>query len=119
MIKLTLWDSKWKGYQKKGELEDPIPLLAHGHTGLRATAPQKKEQKFRSNTKTVCHCISPFYYGWFHAVNTGWLSPNRVHSLHCLPELKITAPTSPHCCFCLAVVLLHRSQQSPISVKLQ
>lgn len=81
MIKLTFWDSKWKGYQKTGgELEDSFPLPAHGHSGVRAMAPQNEEQKFRSNSKTECHCISPFYYGWFHAANTVWLSPNRVHS---------------------------------------
>lgn len=66
--------------KKGGELEDSFPLLAHRHSGLRAMAPQKEEQEFRSNTETECHCISPFYYGWFHAVNTVWLSPNRVHS---------------------------------------
>lgn len=105
--------------KKGGELEDPSPLLAHGRSVPRAMAPQKEEQKFRSSTKTACHLHFSLLL-WLVARSECSLAfPKQGSILRYLPELKITAPTYHRCCFCLAVVLLHRLQQSPISVKLQ
>lgn len=130
VIKLTLWDSKWESYnsvrggKKKGRWAGrPFPSLARGCSVPRAMGPQKEEQTFGNNTKTTHHLHfspPPLFFLWLGSCSECSLTfPKQGSILHYPTELKITAQTHHHCCFCLAVVLLHWSQQSPISVKLQ
>lgn len=117
MIKLTLWDSKWKGYQKK-EVSCKTPSLClHMDTQGNGSPEGRAEVQEQHQ-----HSVSLHFSLLLLVVSRSEHSlafPKQGSLLHYLPELKITAPTYPHCCFCLAVVLLHGSQQSPISVKLQ